>query len=428
MCRLNKKKVIIVIAIVLIIALAIGIAIYRHNSSKERIVIGDSDTNLDNLKKDNHDDKPKTMDELIEEFGGTKIEMAKPDTCYVTKDGKEYTIYLDGEIVEGTVIPWDGQSVEPAKDENGNYDINTAAELKWIADQVISGDNNFSGVTITIKKSIDLGAREKDDGTWDGPIWNSIIGFLDEKKEEDEDNEEDVTSEVEDIQIDTSNANVIDENLKKFAGVFQAENASIRGMRIEADKNYQGLFGFSGGTIQNITLKNSYVKGITGVGGIVGLNSGKVVNCEVKNVQVVGNDKIGGVCGIASTGSTIEDTEVDSKSIIKSVAKYSGGISGYTNNNSTINRCTFKGVLNGKQYIGGITGIAFFGIQINSCNVQGATISGDSIIGGLVGYNRAQIDKSSCGDDEKNKTSIKGDGNIGGIARNKLYNGKYRKC
>ncbi len=413
---INKKKVIIVISCAVVIAAAIGFAIYKHNSSKEKIVIGAEDVNLDNLKKEKEDEGPKSLDDLIEEFGGQKLEMAKPDTCYVTKDGKEYTIYSDGEIVEGTIIPWDGQSAEPAKDEAGNYNVYTPQELKWIADQVISGESNFSGVTITLRKSIDLGARENEDGTWDGPIWNSIIGFLDENKEEGEANTQDVIEDTEEVSIDTTNANVIDENLKRFAGVFQAENATIRGMRVDVDKNYQGLFGFSSGIVQNITLKNSYVKGVSGVGAIVGLNSGKILNCEVINVQVVGNDKIGGACGIASTGSFIEDTEVDSKCIIKAVTNNAGGISGYTNNNSAINRCIFSGVLNGKKYIGGVTGVAFYGVQINGCKTEGASISGDNYVGGLVGYNRAQIEKSSCDtENSSQKTSIKGIGNVGGI-------------
>ena len=67
-----------------------------------------------------------------------------------------------------------------AIDEAGNINIYSAAELAWVANQVINGEKNFSGVTITLRKNIDLGARQKDDGTWEGPDWKPIIGFLDE--------------------------------------------------------------------------------------------------------------------------------------------------------------------------------------------------------------------------------------------------------
>ena len=63
---INKKKVIIVISCAVVIAAAIGFAIYKHNSSKEKIVIGAEDVNLDNLKKEKEDEGPKSLDDLIE--------------------------------------------------------------------------------------------------------------------------------------------------------------------------------------------------------------------------------------------------------------------------------------------------------------------------------------------------------------------------
>ena len=245
----------------------------------------------------------KTIDDYINEFGGTKTSQPKKDMCYVTKDGVEYTIYSDGEIVEGNIEIWDGGVSEPVADEVGNYNIYSPKELKWIADQVISGEKDFNGVTITLRKTIDLGARQNEDGTWDGPVWNPIIGFI-----ESEANTQEVLDEE---PIDVENTNVIDENLKRFAGVFQAENASIRGMRVESDKNYQGLFGFSSGVIQNIIIKDSYIKGTSSVGAIVGLNAGKVLNSKVINTQIIGNDKVGGAIGTLSTGAFIENVDVD---------------------------------------------------------------------------------------------------------------------
>ena len=43
---------------------------------------------------------------------------------------------------------WDGTTSEPGKDGNGSYLITTAEELAWVAEQVNSGKDNFSGKTI----------------------------------------------------------------------------------------------------------------------------------------------------------------------------------------------------------------------------------------------------------------------------------------
>ena len=336
MNRRKKKKIIIIMFIDVVAFIVLSVVLIQNmkpdvNTSES---INESRNTIE-VKS-----SIKTIDDYINEFGGTKTSQPKKDMCYVTKDGVEYTIYSDGEIVEGNIEIWDGGVSEPVADEVGNYNIYSPKELKWIADQVISGEKDFNGVTITLRKTIDLGARQNEDGTWDGPVWNPIIGFI-----ESEANTQEVLDEE---PIDVENTNVIDENLKRFAGVFQAENASIRGMRVESDKNYQGLFGFSSGVIQNIIIKDSYIKGTSSVGAIVGLNAGKVLNSKVINTQIIGNDKVGGAIGTLSTGAFIENVDVDERTILKSADKYIGGICGYANNNSAISQCKFSGVIDGK--------------------------------------------------------------------------------
>ncbi len=403
MNRFNKKKIIgLILIVVVVFILAIIIVIKSKKPNDIPVKKADETKPVIEVEADT-----RTLDDYVNEFGGTKTSQPKNDMCYVTKDGIEYTIYSDGEIVEGNVEIWDGGSSEPAKDEAGNYNIYSAKELKWIADQVISGENDFSGVTITLRKTLDFGAHQNEDGTWDGPIWNSIVGFI-----EAEDNSQEV---IDEEPVDVENSNVIDENLKRFAGIFQAENASIRGLRIESDKNYQGLFGFSSGIIQNIIIKDSYIRGVSSVGTIVGLNAGKVLNCKVVNTQIIGNEKVGGVVGTQSSGAFIETVDVDEKTIIKADSKYSGGICGYANNNSAISQCTFSGTIEGKEYVGGITGIAFFGIQLTHCTVKGANITGSNIVGGIVGYNKAQIESCYVEKNGDKDANIKAINNIGGI-------------
>ena len=65
--------------------------------------------------------------------------------------------------------------------------------------------------------------------------------------------------------FDDDSVNVTKENLKRFAGVFNGNGFSIRGLNIDSDKRYEGLFGFNAGIISNLTIKNSNIKGGTGV-------------------------------------------------------------------------------------------------------------------------------------------------------------------
>ena len=160
--KLNIKKVVITVlmtitTIVLVILAVTGIRDF-NNTIKENEEIA---KNEKENSKEIIEEKAKTIEEILSEFGGEVEKQVKSDTYYISKDGKDYTVYLDGEISEGKIIPWDGKDAKPAVDEAGNINIYSAAELAWVANQVISGEKNFSGVTITLRKNIDLGARNR---------------------------------------------------------------------------------------------------------------------------------------------------------------------------------------------------------------------------------------------------------------------------
>lgn len=418
--RINIKKVILVIFVFILIIVGI---LYFFNREK---IIRTLDKEVEVIEQQDNQEEPneeeKTVQDILDDFGGEVIEQPKSDTYYVLKDGKEYTVYADGEIVEEKVSFWNGKSTKPSIDDDEKIiNILSAEEFKWIAEQVINGEKNFSGFTINIQKNLDFGARIKNDGTWEGPIWTSIVGFLDEVKKEDE-------------KVNSEDKNK--EKLKRFAGNLNGNGFSIRGICIESDKNYQGLFGYSTGVIENLTLKNSYISGNDGVGGIVGLNGGTVKKCTVINTIVNGkNSKVGGIAGINSTGATIAQSYVE-KGEIKG-KRYVAGIIGYMNNNSSVMDCSNTSKVTAEEYVGGISGIAFFSSLIKSSNNQGE-INGNNYVAGIVGYSEAQIEnvyntKNISGNDfvgglvginmttgdiskSYNKGNIKGNNNIGGIA------------
>lgn len=407
--KINIVKVLIVIILIIAVIVCIYFIVKKiyknpNSSSDESLVIEEE-------KK-----TPKTIEEIVSEFGGEIVEQVKPDTYYITKDGAEYTAYLDGEIVAGRIIPWDGTSAKPAIDEVGNINIYKAEELKWVADQVISGEMNFNGVTITLRNNIDLGARKGDDETWSGNIWTPIIGFLDElPPKEDENTTAENTTVTEDTTEFDENVDVTNENLKRFAGVFDGNGCSIRGMSIDTDKRYQGLFGYVSGVVTNLTVKASHVKAGEGVGVITGLNEGKIENCKVQNIDVKGTEKVGAIVGINMTNSSIEGCEIIDDKCFVYGDKYLGGISGYTNNNSNISSCINKSNVSGKEYIGGITGITFYGTTILNCCNEALNVIGEKYVGGIAGYSSSQIENSYNQENTDSKGIVNGKSYVGGL-------------
>ena len=420
--KLNIIKIVIVFILLIIIIYSIYTSLFRRKDSEINVnnQLSEAEVTQDNDVQDNK----KTIEDIISDFGGEIEEKVKTDTYYITKDGKSYTAYADGDIVEGKISIWDGTSSEPAIDEAGNYNIYKPQELKWIADKIISGEKNFGGVTITLRDNLDFGARQNEWDEWDGNVWVSMIGFLDELNEN--------NNVTQDVQVEnantTSNENteqvvenqdqnieVTEENLKRFAGIFNGNSFWIKGVYVNSDKRYQGLFGYQTGTIQNLTIKNSKIIGGEGTGGIVGLNGGTIVNCHTENVEVYcsNKNKIGGISGINMTSSWIENCSTEGSAIYG--ANYVGGITGYMNNNSAIISSSNSSSVGGTDFIGGIAGITFYGTQIKNCSNLGINVSGTDYVGGLVGYSQSDIENSYSHNKENSEGIIAGTNYVGGL-------------
>lgn len=152
-----------------------------------------------------------------------------------------------------------------------------------------------------------------------------------------------------------------------FSGVFDGNDHVISGMYISTEEPYSGLFGIiRNGTVSNLTVRDSYVKG----------------------------------------------------------GEFSGGIAGYfssdTSENSGFSYCSFSGIVSGSNNCGGITG--YFRSEsggnipfINSCCVSGTVSADADCAGGIAGAGEAAegpvkiIDCFNCA-----SVSVK-DGNAGGI-------------
>ena len=99
---------------------------------------------------------------------------------------------------------------------------------------------------------------------------------------------------------------------KKFAGTFDGQNHTIRGLKITGG-SYVGLFGYLGAaTVQNVALVGANVSGVKRVGALVGQIAGDatIKNCSLDATSsVAGSDSnTGGLIGEAS-GSIVVTLE-----------------------------------------------------------------------------------------------------------------------
>ena len=173
-----------------------------------------------------------------------------------------------------------------------------------------------------------------------------------------------------------------------YIGTFDGDGHTITGLSTEssADREYVGLFGYvgAGGVVQNVGLVGGCIKGQDLVGAVAGENSGKIINCY--NMGTV---------------QSIDD------------GSFVGGVVG-RNIEGTVRSCYNTGTVNGlKAYAGGVVGIISKGTVQNCYNT--GDVSG-AIVGGLAGFNTADIGGSAEISNCFNTGKISGTNMVGGVA------------
>ncbi len=231
--------------------------------------------------------------------------------------------------------------------ESDPYLIYTAADLKWVADQV-SGGNNFSNRYFRMEQEIDLSEY--------GRGYNSGKGWI-----------------------------PIGNNTTAFYGNFDGNGKVITGMYINnSSSSYIGLFGLiSGGKVKNLTLLNARVRGSSYVGGLTGsiTNSGTIQNCVV-NAEVSGYSNVGGLVGRLGSNGIIQNCSVAGSVTVSK--DYAGGVAGYLRNSGKVLNCIGGVNVNGNNYVGGIAGYSEGG-TVQNC-IGGANVNGNNYVGGIIGY------------------------------------------
>ena len=173
-----------------------------------------------------------------------------------------------------------------------------------------------------------------------------------------------------------------------FTGTFDGDGHTISGMFINTTSSHNGLFGNNSGTVQNLTVADSWVYGGKYTAGIVGINGGSIIK-TINHGSISGS----GDC--------------------------TGGISGQSNGpypqKSLISSSTNYGIIKGKGFTGGITGQAY---QASVENVENhGFVEGFSNVGGIAGRGAYTYVSSYFMDCKNavNYANISGENNVGGI-------------
>ena len=255
---------------------------------------------------------------------------------------------LDGQTAtkaDGAGEVWDGSVAESFAGGSGTaeapYLIANGAQLKRFASMVNSGQTSINGKLTADILLNDISGWENWGSNAPANSWTPIGSEWD-----------------------------------NFTGTLDGDGHSVSGIYINSRTDCQGLVGVlgEGGTLQNLGVKASYIKGGYHVGGVCGSSWGTVTNCY-NTGSVTGNDAyVGGLCGM---------------------------------NYATVTNCYNSGTVAGNYYsVGGVCGNSW-GTVTNCYNT--GNVTGNNQVGGVCGYNDGTV--TNC----YNTGSVEGSDFVGGV-------------
>jgi hypothetical protein len=211
--------------------------------------------------------------------------------------------------------------------------------------------------------------------------------------------------------------------IENFKGTLKGNGHTIYNLRVERDEcQYRGLIGrLDGGSISNLTVRGVKIYGDYS-GTFVGyMYGGQITNCHVileNDSELKSGNNIGGIVGRTYAdyyssnyiiNCSVKSAVQDDKYRING-KQYVGGISGGYEDLS-IESCQVVCNIIGEQYVGGIAGQLYSSRSTKNCLYQG-NISGSKYVGGICGYNNSKA-IAGC----KVVADIECDGDyVGGIA------------
>ena len=244
-------------------------------------------------------------------------------------------------------------------DEKEYYVITNADELKWFAKKV------NGTLADAAKAETNINALLDNDITVNEAVLGDEYALMNKKAEQ-------WTS------------------IQDFAGIFDGQGHSINGLYQNSTIEQQGLFATNKGTVQNLTVGDSYFRNTYKtndhryVGSIAAVNEGKIINCTANGylgtyagTAEEQNKRVGGIA--AENEGTISECRYAGKA----EGCHAGGI--VADNQGTIEKCILSGTVKATISYGGGIAAGSSGGKIRNCYIEeNAKIDGAVDAAGIV--------------------------------------------
>ena len=186
-----------------------------------------------------------------------------------------------------------------------------------------------------------------------------------------------------------------------IVSVGDRNKSTFKNIEIKADlSNYVGCITVSNGELKDITLDTVKIKGNDYIGALIPTTVNLVQNITVKHIEIEGHDRVGGLVGQPQNNiqnvNMLEDINVKGNN-------YVGGIAGSTNaSNGCVLNCSIEdATVTGKSIIGGVVGQG----QVRLVNIKNSNISGNNYVGGVAGI-LSNVNDNGCEVDTVNVNAI----------------------
>lgn len=263
---------------------------------------------------------------------------------------------------------------------------------------------------------------------------------------------------ISDVTVNGSvSQNYTGENIGGIIGCVSNANLTMNNCKVKGGVNYGyinigGVIGYAENstlTISNVSTDESQfnVSGTSNIGGIIGAqNNSTLILSEIKleNISDTANPDLyqihaatssaGGVigyCGPLSAASSLSNVYVRCP-IGETTAEKVGGIIGHLCNGGqlTLNRCQVAGIVNGKNNVGGLIGLAEGSTTLtigDLCAVEAQKsaavgVKGTENIGGFIGYCTMSGGSLNISGTPRMSANVTGQTNTGGVIGSLAYN------
>ncbi len=297
-----------------------------------------------------------------------------------------YYSYKVGSEDETSVSGWYTDITQDGNYSDGCYHISTAAELRYLGSLVagsyynavgevvqLEEKDSFEGKTIVLDDDIDISQVCGATGFDAGGNYTGENGTY------------------------SASWQPIGSSTCQFKGTLDGKNHKITGLYIDAEEEYQGLFGYiNNATIKDLTVNGTVVSTENYAAMLTAYASGTV---KIENVKVEGSVTSSDYSGafIGNSAAVLTMANCGSSTNVTGMGSYTGGLIGRLTQSATIEDCNIKGNIKGTKTAGGFVGYISGATTVKDCSIEGDITGTSDYTGGFIGFQSAALNISFCG-------------------------------